>query len=133
MSKGPDYVLVPQTVDTTEQQATTQLESMGLNVETKQGYSNTVTAGNVMASSPNSGEQLIKGQTVTLTVSNGPPVFAVPSVDGQNIDDAMRVIRNAGFVPHAVQFAPGGPNLVFREKPHNELVPHGTVITLNYW
>jgi eukaryotic-like serine/threonine-protein kinase len=133
VSKGPDYVFVPQMVNLPEQAATTQLDGMGFVVHTQQAFSKTVTTGYVVSTDPAQGVRAIRGDPITLTISKGPPVFNIPDVRGQQIDDAMNEIQAAGFVPHPVQVFPGGPNRVLREKPRTQMVPHGTVITLDYF
>jgi serine/threonine-protein kinase len=54
-------------------------------------------ADEVISQSPLAGERVDKGETVTLTVSNGPGQGFVPSVIGQKEATARARIRRAGF------------------------------------
>lgn len=43
------------------------------------------------------GSRLARGDTVTLTISKGPRMIAVPDVTGKSIDDARAELTDAGF------------------------------------
>ena len=60
--------------------------------------SRAVPAGRVISQSPNARHLLAPGETVTLTVSNGPPaVVTVPSVLGMTAAQAVAALADAGF------------------------------------
>jgi hypothetical protein len=48
------------------------------------------------------------------------------------IDDAVKKIRAAGFVPRPQSVLPFGPGRVLRESPTG-MQPHGATITLYYF
>jgi serine/threonine-protein kinase len=48
-----------------------------------------------------------RGDTVVLTVSEGPPRVAVPGVDGLDPDLARRLLRGAGLRVELVDTVPG--------------------------
>ncbi|MFB7633304.1 Stk1 family PASTA domain-containing Ser/Thr kinase [Streptomyces sp. NPDC056149] len=51
----------------------------------------------VAQQSPGAGGTLGKGETVTLTLSKGPEMVAVPDVGGKNTADATKALTDAGF------------------------------------
>ena len=74
------HVTVPNLVSTDQATATNNLQQLGLVVAVKNGSSSTVPAGNVISMSPGADRVLVRGDTVTLTVSTGPKLVKVPYV-----------------------------------------------------
>src|SRR4051794_14916470 len=133
VSRGPKPVVVPDVRDDSVDDARAQLEALGLQVTTVNRYSDSVDEGNVIASSPRPGTTTVQGANVVLSVSKGPQLFEVPDVRGKKIDDAVRIINNAGFHPdphHAP--IPFGDGEVIQESPTG-MQPHGTTINLYYY
>lgn len=81
------------------QQAQAQLENDGLVVSLEFDYSDSVDSDNVISTSPKAGSKVAKGDTVTITASKGKETktTTVPNLIGQNIDDAIQAIKNAGL------------------------------------
>lgn len=112
VSNGPEPRTIPDGLVGQSADAVTQkLESMGLKVVRDGGeYSKTVPAGNVLKVTPPSGQQLDKGGTVTLTVSNGPPVVVIPSsIVGLDVDTATTKLENLGLVVAGITGNPRKP------------------------
>ena len=59
--------------------------------------SSTVTQGNIVSQSPAPGTVLTQGQTVSVQVSSGPPEQNIPSVQGENCQQAQQQLTTAGF------------------------------------
>jgi serine/threonine-protein kinase len=57
----------------------------------------------VVRSDPASGGRVLRGHSVTVVLSSGPPAVAVPSVTGQSVDDAQAAIRQAGLRPQVTE------------------------------
>jgi serine/threonine-protein kinase len=134
VSLGQPMVVVPQIDGLPVSQAQTALTSAGfLNTSPQQVYNNTVPSGDVISANPNQGASAVRGSTVQLIVSKGPHLYAVPNVDGQQIDSAIKAIQAAGFIPDPHQVLPGGPNIVLHESHDGSMEPHGTTITLYYF
>ncbi|MFI1179471.1 Stk1 family PASTA domain-containing Ser/Thr kinase [Streptomyces sp. NPDC020799] len=97
VSKGA-ALSVPKVQGMTVAAATSTLEDKGLKVEVSdtQVYSD-VAKGSVAAQSPGDGEQLAKGDTVTLTVSKGKEMVTVPDVTGKSEAAAKQALTSAGF------------------------------------
>ncbi|MFC9233942.1 Stk1 family PASTA domain-containing Ser/Thr kinase [Streptomyces decoyicus] len=78
--------------------ATAALRAAGLQVRfADQPVFSTQDKGTVARQSPDEGGKLGKGDTVTLTLSKGPEMIAVPDVTGKNVDDAKRQLSDLGF------------------------------------
>ena len=81
------------------QQAQAQLENDGLVVSLEFDYSDSVGSDKVISTSPKAGSQVAKGDTITITASTGKETktTTVPNLLGQNIDDAIQMIKDAGL------------------------------------
>lgn len=81
------------------QQAQAQLENDGLVVSLEFDYSDSVGSDKVISTSPKAGSQVAKGDTITITASKGKETKTtiVPILLGQNIDDAIQMIKDAGL------------------------------------
>jgi serine/threonine-protein kinase len=91
------HVAIPSVVGVDEATAKSKLGELGLTVAVKRVTSRTVASGIVMSVSPSPDRIVVRGTTVTLTVSSGPRVESVPYVVGWSADDAMDELDDAGF------------------------------------
>jgi serine/threonine-protein kinase len=132
VSRGQQHVPVPDVTGKSQEEATTILSDKGFTVSPVQHYSSSVASGNVIRTRPGAGHKPVKGTSITLIVSQGPRLYDVPDVTGEDISQAIKDIRNAGFVPDPVQTVPGGPGQVLQESPTGQQ-PHGTTIELDYF
>jgi serine/threonine-protein kinase len=87
--------------------------------------------GNIVAQSPAPKTPVQPGQTVTVSVSNGPPMVPIPDVQGQSCQDAQQTLQNDGF---GVQVQQGVFGNLFGDKvqdfsPQGQ-APTGSTITL---
>ncbi|MBT2387670.1 Stk1 family PASTA domain-containing Ser/Thr kinase, partial [Streptomyces sp. ISL-11] len=89
---------VPDVTGLSVADATAALRDKGLNVEVAgtEVFSDKP-KGAVAGHSPAKGEQLAKGDTVTLTVSKGQEMVGVPDVTGKSEAEARRTLTAAGF------------------------------------
>ena len=92
-----EMVQVPALVGMGQQEALDSIEAAGLRVgEIRETYSDEVPAGDVISTSPDSGE-LAAGSYIDLTVSKGPEIVAVPSLVGTSEADALASLQAQGF------------------------------------
>ncbi|WP_093801250.1 Stk1 family PASTA domain-containing Ser/Thr kinase [Streptomyces sp. Wb2n-11] len=131
VSKGAP-VEVPDVTGESVEDATTELEEAGLTVKVAPGrVTSREEAGSVVRQSAAEGDRLAEGDTVTLTVSKGPRMVSVPDVVGDDVDDAKRTLREAGF-----EVKVDRPFLSFSDKIASQSVeegdeaPEGSTITL---
>jgi beta-lactam-binding protein with PASTA domain/tRNA A-37 threonylcarbamoyl transferase component Bud32 len=97
VSDGPAQVAVPQVTGLTVKSAVGRLQKRGLKAAQQPATSTTVKKGRVISVSPQEGQPVDKGSTVTLTVSNGPEQVDVPDVTTQSFDEAKPTLEAAGF------------------------------------
>ncbi|MBW3561400.1 MAG: PASTA domain-containing protein [Actinobacteria bacterium] len=98
VSAGPAPIEVPQVVGAAEAAAIEDLSALGLNPEVvAREFSEDVAAGVVMGQTPAPGEILYRGDTVQLTVSEGPPPFPMPDVEGRSREEALQILQSKGL------------------------------------
>jgi serine/threonine-protein kinase len=95
VSVGP----VPDVVDQSEGSARSELEGVGLIVaeESATDTSESIEEGRVIGVNGPEDRAWAPGDTVTLVVSTGPPLFEVPDVVGDSRDEAIEKLEAAGF------------------------------------
>ncbi|MCK6080434.1 Stk1 family PASTA domain-containing Ser/Thr kinase [Microbacterium sp. EYE_5] len=96
VSLGP----VPDVAGLQREQAQDVLSGVDLRSEVSEEFSETVDTGRVIALADRTEPGSWKpGDTVTLIVSKGPQLFAVPDVTGLTLSDAAQRLRDEGFTP----------------------------------
>ncbi|MDX6286726.1 MAG: eukaryotic-like serine/threonine-protein kinase [Frankiales bacterium] len=115
VSKGPAPVSIPNVVGKNITDAQSQLVAVGLKVTPKNVFSDTVPKDVVVAQDPVEGSPGHRGDTVTLSVSQGPELFPVPNVVGMKLGDARNVLEAAGFKVDVTR--PFGGNTVRAQNP----------------
>jgi eukaryotic-like serine/threonine-protein kinase len=113
--------------------ATNLLQGDGLVVAVQTASSKTRPAGTVLRSSPGAGTTVVRGDTITLTVSSGPKQVSIESVVGESSDDAISDLEDAGF---AVQVATTPvssgrqDDTVLAQSPAGGAAPEGSTVTI---
>jgi eukaryotic-like serine/threonine-protein kinase len=93
------YTTVPKVTGLATATATSDLQDAGLTVTTgKKLLDNQVAKGMVISTIPATGARISRGGKVTLIVSAGPHMIAMPQVTGQSLDAARAAIQHAGLV-----------------------------------
>jgi serine/threonine-protein kinase len=135
VSKGPQPVELRDWVGRSADQAQAWLEARGITVDASQTeHSDTVAEGDVISMDPAGGSQVHEGDTVTLVVSSGPELVAVPDgLRGSGVDAAKQALEDLGFEVE-VRNADGylGLGYVWSVDPESGTeVPAGSTITLS--
>ena len=97
------FAAVPSLTQLTRAQAESRLDGVDLTGRFDQEPSETVAAGRVVRSEPAPGGRVLRGHSVTVVLSSGPPAVPVPSVTGRSADDAQGAIRQAGLQPQLTE------------------------------
>jgi beta-lactam-binding protein with PASTA domain/tRNA A-37 threonylcarbamoyl transferase component Bud32 len=92
ISSGPEAIVVPSVIGLSEDDAVSNLEQAGL-VADVQRDQNEAPEGQVFAQDPGAGEEVNAGDTVTITVSEGPGEQEMPGVEGQDADEAEQLLE----------------------------------------
>ena len=108
VSQGQMQNIMPQVVNMNQSAAEKLLRDMqlGLDIQIEQRYSDVYVSNQIIDSVPQYGETLKQGDTVTLIVSKGVEVelVEVPQFVGRHIDDALRMIEEAGLKKGVVTY-----------------------------
>jgi beta-lactam-binding protein with PASTA domain len=130
VSKGPRPRIVPSLRLDSAASALAALRQLKLvPVETK-AHSPSVPAGDVISTTPAPGSSVPRGSTVTVVVSEGPRLVAVPNVEGDGLVEATAALEAAGLaVPH-VYGPPGGTLVILTDPAPGTVVPVGTAVSL---
>ena len=97
VSSGPGEAPVPLVQGLPADDAAAELRTAGFKSEQRREFSDTVTPGRVIETSPSEGSIARKGTTVTLVVSRGREKVSVPDVVGRPRDEAERTLQDAGL------------------------------------
>ena len=137
VSQGPAPRVVPDLTGMSIESATTALTDIQLTINRGDDQFSTVAAGGVATQSPAAGESLARGTAVTVAISKGPDLVAVPQLLNLKFDKVGPAIVNSGFVLGAVTgntrgfpiaiYVAGQPVAV------GQLLPRGTTLDLIYY
>ncbi|MDP8992861.1 MAG: PASTA domain-containing protein, partial [Actinomycetota bacterium] len=97
VSGGPAPRKVPDVAGRSYEEAARALGGVGLKATRAEAFSDTVAAGKVVGTRPPSGSEVDRDSTVTVVVSKGPDVVAVPNVAGRSVPDAQAVLGQSGL------------------------------------
>jgi len=108
ISRGSNYVLMPDVVGKDYRQAMIELEKLKLVPEKETVVSDTVEMGIVIKTIPEAGEALPPGSTVYLTVSAGPKInyVFVPNVTGIMLNAAIDALEEKNLSAGSIALVP---------------------------
>jgi serine/threonine protein kinase/beta-lactam-binding protein with PASTA domain len=135
VSKGPQLFGLPELTSKTLDEAKGELNraEMALGTITEK-FDEGVPAGVVLSQDPVSGTLARHGTPVGLTVSKGPQPLPVPSVVGQEQDDAVKAIEAAGLkavvAPETVNDKTVPKGAVASQSPSSGTLTRGGTVTL---
>jgi serine/threonine-protein kinase len=94
-------------------------------------FSSSISAGVVISQDPEPGTALPFGEAITIVVSRGEQIVAIPDVRGEDAGEATVLLESLGFVVEQLEEASNtvAPGLVIRTSPVTE-APSGSVVTL---
>jgi beta-lactam-binding protein with PASTA domain len=119
VSQGKAPIQVPDLTGKNINDARSQLQTLGLDVDEKYVDSDQP-ADQVISQSPKAGTGASQNDTITLNVSKGPPQVAVPDVQNQPCQQAQQALQQAGLAPQVA----GNPNAF----AHGTNPPAGTQV-----
>jgi serine/threonine-protein kinase len=95
VSSGPGEATVPVVAGMRADEAADELSDAGFEPARRRQFSDTVRSGRVIETAPSEGSTVRRGTTVTLIVSRGKELVAVPGVLGETRAEAERLLREA--------------------------------------
>lgn len=93
------------------------LAAQNIDTRTVEQFSAEVPKGHIISVDPAAGATIKRGDTITVVVSKGEELFAVPDVTGKPVEEATAALDDAGFT------------VVEDDPEFDEKVPKGTVIS----
>jgi beta-lactam-binding protein with PASTA domain/predicted Ser/Thr protein kinase len=133
VSKGPEQAEVPSVLGLPEAEATARLQDAGFEVASRRVETTTADAGDVIDQSPDAGQLLRKGETVTLTLAKKPPEVEVPDLRGDTVSQARRALRSLGLKVSVQQedvSTPDQDSIVLDQDPFTGTLPKGETVTI---
>ncbi|MFF3780448.1 Stk1 family PASTA domain-containing Ser/Thr kinase [Streptomyces sp. NPDC001933] len=131
VSKGAP-VDVPDVSGLSVEDATAALADEGLKAKVLPDRVNSPeVAGDIARQSPGAGSEAAEGDTITLTVSDGPRMIDVPDITGKDVDEATGELEAAGFeVKVDRPFLSFSDTIASQSVDGGEKAPEGSTITI---
>jgi serine/threonine-protein kinase len=107
VSNGPAPVPVPDVSKKTYDQAAVTLSNLGFTVARSDVFDATIPKDQVVGTDPAAGTAAPKGSQVTIAVSKGPELVAVPNLVGKTLEAATAQLQGLGFVVDTQSYLPG--------------------------
>jgi beta-lactam-binding protein with PASTA domain len=130
---GPSFVHVPFVEGSDVTLAINKLDRAGLGHKIIRQPSTDISKGKIIQQNPGAGEQIPKGNKVTLVVSEGPPQVTVPNLIGMSQSEAESLLqsRNLEADPHTVPNDKPEGTVVAQSPNADSLVDINTVVRIN--
>jgi serine/threonine-protein kinase len=133
VSRGPVLAKVPVLVGAQRDVAVERIRGRGLEPSVSEEESSQPT-GKVISQSPDAGERVDPGSTVSIVVSSGEAESKVPNVIGKERREAVEAVRAVGLVPVVEEEeteVPGqGGRVLDQFPPPGRELPEGTEVTI---
>lgn len=97
------FVVVPPLAGLTRQAAIARVDAADLTASFRIEANDTVANGRVIRSDPGTGDRMLRGRTVTVLLSSGPALVAVPSLAGRPRADAEAELTRVGLAATVVE------------------------------
>ena len=103
VSKGPAPFAMEEYSAKTEADAKEALEALGVKVLVEYESNNDVAEGTVLRQTPAAGEEVRRGDSVTLIVSSGKETIQLPDVKGKAQAEAEKELKDLGFTVNVLE------------------------------
>ena len=134
VSTGPRQTGVPTVTGEPYANAAGALKGAGFKV-VRVDTASSEPAGNVVSQDPGGGTSATAGSTVTLEVSTGPQLVAVPSVTGDDQTNATQLLQSDGFSVSVVQQDVTDPTqdklVLAQDPPAGKKIQQNATVTIN--
>ena len=132
VSSGKPMVAIPALTGANAQSfaaAQSALQAVGLTAVESDAFNDTVPKGQVIGTQPPGGTSVPVGSQVTVLVSKGPDLVAIPSVASDSIPQATQVLNAAGFAV-SVSNASSSATARGTNPPAGTMAPRGSNVTI---
>lgn len=123
ISKGPTALQAPDVIGKSESDARKQIEEMGLVFAVADNqYNNDYPIGQVISTTPEKGQEINKGDTVSVVISRGPEKVSVPDLYNMTPEEAANELEKFGLVLGATDTS----------SKYDDSVEAGKILSQNY-
>jgi len=131
VSKGREPIKIPDFTGKDATRAEERLTELGFSVNVTEENHDTVPEGRVIAQDPDDGTGF-RNDEIDLVVSKGPVMVAVPDLQAKSVDEATRILTDAGLKVAVVQtqFYIGLDRVARQSPGEGDLIPKGDVVTI---
>jgi len=129
VSAGPKPRTVPTLAGKTYDQAAAALQQLGLTAVRADAFSDNVPKDQVIGTTPGAGASVDRGGKVTVNVSKGPDLVALPDVTGKSVQDATTTMQQVGIQVGNV-FGPPTKKVFVTDPPAGTQVHRGSSVNL---
>jgi serine/threonine-protein kinase len=130
VSSGVEKVTVPDVVGQSQADATKALQDADLRVDPKPVFSKKP-VGTVVDQNPNAGEDVPKGSTVIIKISQGEQLLDVPNVIGNGQATAEQILVDSGFKVAVEQVESSqDAGIVIAQTPNGGKAAKGSTVTI---
>jgi serine/threonine-protein kinase len=129
VSDGPAPVRVADVRGQSYDAAAQTLAGQRFGVARRDDFSSTVDKDKVIGTDPVPGAVVPRGSLVTIVVSKGPELIAVPNLQGAALEPATKQLQDLGLVPDTTGYLPGR-TVRAQDPAAASMVPKGTKVTL---
>jgi serine/threonine-protein kinase len=133
LSTGKAQVEVPAVEGQSFDEASSALEAKGFEVARKDQVTDDEDPGTVLSQSPDGGQEVDEGSTVTLTVAKEPQQVEVPDVTGETQADAVKRLSRDGFEIQTQEQpvdSQEGDGVVVEQDPASGRADRGSTVTI---
>jgi serine/threonine-protein kinase len=133
LSTGKEQVEVPDVSGKSYEEASSQLEAKGFQVERNDQVTDDADPGTVIKQDPGPGSKIDKGSTVTLAVAKEPQQVDVPDVTGESQADAVARLSKDGFEIRTREQpvdSEEGDGVVLEQDPASGKADRGATVTI---
>jgi len=127
VSQGPRMVRVPNVTGDPEASARGDLDAAGLEVKVRREADMSVPKGRVVSQNPAAGRSVRAGTTITIVVSSGPPLVAVPNLECMTRKQAEEALATAGL---RAKFGGRGKRVVDQSPGPSQKATKGSTVTV---
>ncbi|HEX8099702.1 MAG TPA: PASTA domain-containing protein, partial [Actinomycetota bacterium] len=124
VSRGPAPIEIPDVSGRPVDEAKLTLETLGFKVRQAEEFSTSVPRGEVIRTQPKAGNKALPRSEVTLVISRGPRVFAMPNVVGMTVASAQQTLEGLGLRVHVERLVGFSGDTVKLQRPDPDARVH---------
>jgi serine/threonine-protein kinase len=131
ISNGPRPLKTPDLVGISLNDAQNKATALNIKLATTTQDSMSVPKGNIISQNPGVNSDIFEGSTVSLVVSDGPPLVKMPNLFGMGVDKAHQTLNELGLKYEDNRILDGALGIVRAQSQNADtMVPKGSTIVI---